>query len=74
MEESLKRGDIDSYRVVAHSIKGLMATIGLKDVSEHAKRHEFAAKDNNVEYINKDGAAFIGEYRDICVKLNEAIR
>ena len=73
MEESLKKGDIDSYRVVAHSIKGLMATIGLKDISEHAKRHEFAAKDNNLDYINEDGAAFIGEYRDICAKLNDAI-
>ncbi|MCR5098333.1 MAG: response regulator [Lachnospiraceae bacterium] len=73
MEESLKKGDLDSYRVVAHSIKGLMSTIGLKELSEHAKRHEFAVKESNTQYINEDSTAFIEEYRDVCGKLKDAI-
>ena len=73
MEESFKNKDMDSYRRIAHTIKGIMLTVGLNELSEHAKRHEFAAKDHDMEYINEDFNTFIGEYRDICQKLKDAI-
>ncbi len=69
MRKSLEANDIKAYRIDAHSIKGSMATIGLKDFSERAKKHEFAAKDNDLDFINGDIDDFISEYTELCEKL-----
>ena len=70
MRKSLDTGDIDAYRIDAHSIKGSMATIGLKDFSERAKKHEFAARDNDMDFINADAESFIEDYTLLCDKLS----
>ena len=70
MRKSLETGDIDAYRIDAHSIKGSMATIGLKDFSERAKKHEFAARDNDMDFINADAESFIEDYIKLCDKLS----
>ena len=46
-----------------------MANIGMMEFSERAKKHEYAAKDNDISFINEDGEAFIAEYINICNKL-----
>ena len=70
MRKSLETGDIDAYRIDAHSIKGSMATIGLKDFSERARKHEFAARDNDMDFINADAESFIEDYTLLCDKLS----
>lgn len=57
--------DIARYAVEAHGIKGVMASISANDFSAHAKKHEFAAKDSDVDYIGEDIESFIDEYRDV---------
>lgn len=69
MMKNLEAGDIKAYEIDAHTIKSTMATIGLKGFSDRAKKHEFAAKENNVEFINEDSEAFINEYIEVCDKL-----
>ena len=69
MRKSLESKDIKAYRIDAHSIKGSMATIGLKDFSERARKHEFAAKDNDLDFIYGDVDAFFSEYTKLCEKL-----
>ena len=58
-----------AYKIEAHSVKSSMATIGMKDFSERAKKHEFAAKDNETDFIYGDAEDFIREYEEICRKL-----
>ena len=54
------------YGLVTHSLKGLMASLGLKDLSDRAKKHENAAEDLDVEFIRSDCEGFIEAYRNIC--------
>lgn len=72
------RGQVDSkdyenYRIEAHSIKSNMALVGVLGISEHAKKHEMAARDGEFEYICSDYENLLGEYEDICRRLSEAI-
>ncbi len=69
LRKALEDEDYDSYHRDTHSIKGLMATIGLSSLSERAKKHEFAARDMDTEFIKKDCEGFIEEYRKVCEKL-----
>ena len=69
MRKSLETKDIDSYRIDAHSIKNSMATVGLVEFSERAKKHEFAAKEDNIDFIYSDAEAFINKYIELCEQL-----
>lgn len=69
MKRSLESKDIKEYKIDAHSIKSSMATIGLNEFSERAKKHEFAAKDGNIDFINGDADAFINDYKELCERL-----
>ena len=41
----------------------------MNDLSERAKKHEFAAKAGNTDFIYKDAEDFIKKYEVICRKL-----
>ena len=69
LRADLSDEDYDAYRRDAHSVKGLMATIGLGGLSERARKHEFAARDGDIEFIKKDCDGFIEEYRTVCEKI-----
>ena len=71
MRESLEAKDIKAYEIDAHTIKSSVLTIGLRELSARAKKHEFAAKDNDTDFIYEDADGFINEYTDICKKLSE---
>ncbi len=70
MRISLANKDMQSYRIDAHTIKSSMATIGIEAFSERAKKHEFAARDNDLAFIEGDAEAFINKYLEICKKLD----
>ena len=71
MRESLKNGDYKAYATDSHSVKSSMATIGMTELSERAKKHEFAAKDGSVDFIAEDSEGFFKEYEDTCKKLGD---
>ena len=71
MRKSVEENDIRAYKIDAHTIKSSMATIGMSEFSEKAKQHEYAAKDNNIDFIKENAETFIGEYEDICRKLEK---
>ena len=71
LRRDLDASDYDAYRMDAHSVKGLMATIGLASLSDRARQHEFAARDGDTEFIKKDCEAFFEEYRTVCEKLKQ---
>ena len=66
MRKNLQENEIKAYEIDAHTIKSNMATLGLMALSERAKRHEFAAKDNDIEFILGDANGFIDEYIEVC--------
>ena len=71
MKGCLAAEDWKGYGLVAHSIKGLMASLGLKEMSERAKKHENAAKENDAAFIRSDAEPFLEAYHDICTRLRE---
>lgn len=59
-------GDYKNYAIDAHGIKGMMASIYYEPLREHAKQHEFAAKEGRIEFINEDFDAFVAECTAFC--------
>ena len=70
MRSCVANEDWKRYMLETHSIKGLMASIGLRSMSERAKKHEFAAKDNDVEFIKSECEDFFAAYREVCSRLD----
>ncbi len=73
IQKALKEKDMDSYQREMHSLKSLMATIGLNDISESAKKLEKAAGDRNIIYIQAENWNLIFRYQETCLKLNSAV-
>ncbi|MBR6451118.1 MAG: response regulator, partial [Lachnospiraceae bacterium] len=73
IREAFGSRDIETYRIKAHAIKSDMATIGAKDLSERAKQHEFAAKDQDLSFMEKDMDSFLKEYEEFCDALRGAL-
>ncbi|MCR4585768.1 MAG: response regulator [Lachnospiraceae bacterium] len=69
MRKSLEDKDMKAYAIDAHSVKSSMATIGLAALSERAKKHEFAAKEGNTDFVYEDAEGFLEEYSSICERL-----
>ncbi|MBQ9444188.1 MAG: response regulator [Lachnospiraceae bacterium] len=74
IQSVLKEKDMDSYQREAHSLKSLMATIGLNDLSESARKLEKAAEDKDIIFIQAESWSLISRYQDTCLKLNSAVR
>ncbi len=69
MRECIASQDWEGYVLTAHTIKSHMASIGLSRLSEQAKKHEFAGRDNDIEFIKSDCEAFFEAYHDVCSRL-----
>ena len=63
----------DLYCIDAHAIKGLMATIGWKEMSELAKKHEFAVKEENLDFVRDEYEAFLDAYQNACASIKRCI-
>ncbi len=73
MKKSLAAKDMKAYAIDAHTVKSSMLTIGFAALSERAKKHEFAAKENHIDFVEGDAEAFLTEYAELCEKINAAI-
>ncbi|MCR4990526.1 MAG: response regulator [Lachnospiraceae bacterium] len=62
MRRALSSSDYETLRIEAHSIKGVMGTIGALTLSEEAKRMEFAVKEENYSLIDEKYIEFIDHY------------
>ena len=74
LRRSAKEGDLKAYRIAAHSIKGLMATIGANALSDKAKMHEYAATNGQKEYIIAHCEDLIKDYETMTAKIIEALK
>lgn len=64
--------DFDNYRIKVHSMKTNLANIGAMEVSDMAKRLEFALKnDNDVSYVQNHHEEFLSMYRCVVSAVEE---
>ena len=54
-------------------MKSNMATVGIMNMSERAKKHELAAKNNETEFIESDYEAYLKEYEVLCKKIKDIL-
>ncbi len=61
------------YATIAHSIKSTSITLGITQFAELAKQHEFAGKDNNEAFIQKELEFFLEAYQALTDKIQKIL-
>ena len=69
MRNLIKEGNYKDFGIEAHALKGLMATIGVRELSERAKQHEFASKEGNIAFIDEDYEGLLDDFKNLCEKM-----
>ncbi len=54
IDKYLNDGNTNNYSIGAHALKGVSLNIGAKKFAEYAKKHEYAAAENNIEFIENE--------------------
>ncbi|MBO4415686.1 MAG: response regulator, partial [Lachnospiraceae bacterium] len=62
MKKYLADKNYKDFGIEAHATKSSMATIYATEISERAKKHEFACKEERFDFVEEDGAAFVEDY------------
>ena len=57
--------DIRRYAVEAHGVKGVMASTCIPELSATAKKHELAAKSDDLQFVKDNLEGFLKEYSDV---------
>lgn len=63
LQQYYETEDWKEYARIAHTLKSTSLTIGADDFSEVAKKHEFAAKENNIEFIEQSYQSFLDDLK-----------
>ena len=63
--------DWHNYRILIHSVKSNSMSIGAVTISEYAKKLEFAARDEDIEFIVKEHDSFVKDYGNLIGQLKE---
>ncbi len=66
--------NFENYRIFVHAVKGTSLTIGAKELSEHMKSMEFAARDGNVDFVDQHHAEYLKEYEDMITRISESLK
>ena len=71
--ETFAAEDWDTYETHVHGLKSTSLNIGAETLSAHAKALEFAAKDNNYDYIREHHNEVLEEYGTLLEQLKAAL-
>lgn len=74
IETSYTTGDFDNYRIQVHALKSTSLTIGAVELSEMARKLEFAARDGEYEYIHKENSNLMAAYNLLLTQIEEVHR
>ncbi len=69
LNKAFEEKDWDRYRIEAHGVKSTSKTIGANDMSEEAKKMEFAVKEDNIPLILENHNNFIKDYKALVDKI-----
>ena len=73
INECFDNDDWEDYGVHVHALKSTAKMIGAMELSEEARKLEFAAKDGDTDLIRKDHAALMDHYAKLCAAVNKAL-
>ncbi|PXV96076.1 signal transduction histidine kinase [Lachnotalea glycerini] len=62
------------YTIEAHGIKGAMNSIGALELGEIARRHEYAGKEENYEFINDNIENFLQQFKNLIQNIESFIK
>lgn len=62
LEKAFEEKNWHNYGIEVHSIKSSAAILCVEALSNHAKLHETAAKDHNIDYILSDKDSLVKEF------------
>ncbi|MCR5405483.1 MAG: Hpt domain-containing protein [Lachnospiraceae bacterium] len=65
LKKHLDSGDLKEYRTLVHGIKSSSKIIGAQDMFSRAEKLEFAARDEDMDYINSHHDDFIKDYEKL---------
>ena len=65
--------DWKNYEIAVHALKSTSLNIGAKDLSEHAKSLEFAAKGSDIDYITEHHREVMDEYHRLIEELKQGV-
>ncbi|MCR5596390.1 MAG: response regulator [Lachnospiraceae bacterium] len=65
LNSCVEKEDAGNYAIKAHSIKSTAKTIGATRLGEMALQFELAAKNGDMEFIKKNNASFVDEYKTV---------
>ena len=65
IDKYIKQGDLDSLRLIVHSLKSTAGAIGAKQLSEMSKLLEKACEEHNTPLIYKLTPEYLNKYRNI---------
>lgn len=70
---SYEAKDWSQYIILVHALKGTALTMGAVTLSERAKSHEFAGKENRIDDITSDFEGLIALYRETLTEMKDII-
>ncbi len=65
--------DFKNYEIYVHGLKSTSLSIGADSLSDMAKAHEYAAKDNNIRFIDENYDKLLKEYGKILDEIKEVL-
>lgn len=65
--------DFKNYEIYVHGLKSTSLSIGADGLSDMAKAHEYAAKDNNIRFIDENYDKLLKEYGKILDEIKEVL-
>jgi len=68
-EQSFEVQDWKNYTIAVHGLKSAMKSIGAIDISEEARKLEFAGKEYRIDYIKEHHHELMKKYRELFVIL-----
>jgi signal transduction histidine kinase/CheY-like chemotaxis protein/HPt (histidine-containing phosphotransfer) domain-containing protein len=71
---ALAAGNLDAYRITIHTVKGILATLGVDDLSARARMLEDAAKAGDVSSCEEQSEAAIAAFLALRGRLEAALR
>ena len=66
-------GEFKSYEIEVHGLKSAAANIGAVDLSNEAKEHEYAAKDEDEEFVTSNYEKLAADYREVLDELRKML-
>ncbi len=73
MEELYQAAKWDDYRIIVHALKSTSLSIGSQKLSDEAKALEFAARDNDLDFIRKNHERVRERYAALLLQLRKAL-